>query len=90
MTGTTTQVMLDVADMMRGIPREARAATVERMKKMSASIASFATGCGAAALLFALVREWCFLVPCVVAFTACCLAPAEDDAGARDRAHAPG
>jgi uncharacterized membrane protein YoaK (UPF0700 family) len=90
MTGNTTQIMLDVADMIRGIPSESRAATIERIKKMSVSVASFAGGCGAAALLFTLVGERCFLIPAIIAFTAFRLAPAKDELEARDRARAAG
>jgi uncharacterized membrane protein YoaK (UPF0700 family) len=90
MTGNTTQIMLDVADMIRGVPPGACAAIVERMKKMSASIVSFAGGCGAAALLFAGAHEWCFLIPCVLAFIACCLVPAEEELGVRNRARGTG
>ncbi|MBB6253657.1 DUF1275 family protein [Nitrospirillum iridis] len=68
MTGTTTQIMIDLADLMRGVPAEAKAAAKGRLGKMSASVAAFALGCAAAAGLFLVVREWAFVVPPAVAF----------------------
>ena len=67
MTGTTTQIMIDLADRLRGLPAETAAATRLRMKRMVEAVIIFALGCAAAALLFTLVGEWCFVVPPVVA-----------------------
>ena len=65
MTGTTTQVMIDLADRMYA-PRgtEGRAGT--RLVQMSINILVFAVGCGAAALLYSRVGMLCFLVPPIV------------------------
>ncbi|MDE1150006.1 MAG: DUF1275 family protein [Azospirillaceae bacterium] len=63
MTGTTTQIMIDLADLMRGAPAEVRAAAKGRLGRMSASVIAFALGCAAAAGLFATVQCWCFVVP---------------------------
>jgi uncharacterized membrane protein YoaK (UPF0700 family) len=60
MTGTTTQVMLDLADMMHGLPPGIAAATRARFKRMTLSVAVFAAGCGLAALLYAHLSNWCF------------------------------
>jgi len=60
MTGTTTQVMLDLADMMHGLHPEIAAATRARFRRMTLSVAVFAAGCGLAALLYARVSSWCF------------------------------
>ncbi len=68
MTGTTTQVMVDLADLLRGgqAPDEA-AATRARMRRMAAAVAWFAAGCAAAALIYARWDMWCFAVPPVLA-----------------------
>lgn len=68
MTGTTTQVMVDLADLLRGgqAPEEA-AATRARMRRMAAAVAWFAAGCAAAALIYARWDMWCFAVPPVLA-----------------------
>lgn len=68
MTGTTTQVMVDLADLMRGgqAPEE-KAAARTRMRRMSAAVAWFAAGCAAAALIYARWDVWCFAVPPVLA-----------------------
>ncbi|MCF4127643.1 YoaK family protein [Methylobacterium sp. SyP6R] len=53
MTGTTTQIMIDLADLLRGVPAEHAAR--RRIARMSAAVAAFALGCGLAALFFYLV-----------------------------------
>lgn len=63
MTGTTTQIMIDLADLMQDQRAEARIAAKVRLQRMSASVLCFATGCAAAALLDATVQVWCFVVP---------------------------
>ena len=63
MTGSTTQIMIDVADLLRGASGEARKAIRSRLARLSSSVASFAIGCAAAALLYALQGIWCFAVP---------------------------
>lgn len=62
MTGTTTQLMLDLADMLHGLGPETFAATRARFKRLTTSVAVFAAGCGLAALLYAKVNTWCFFV----------------------------
>lgn len=70
MTGTTTQIMIDVADTMRGLSPEARDAARARLRRMSIAVASFAGGAAIAALLFSKIANWCFAVPPVVALLA--------------------
>jgi uncharacterized membrane protein YoaK (UPF0700 family) len=70
MTGTTTQIMIDLADLIHRVPEEKRAAARARIKRMSASVALFALGCAMAALLYALFRERCFLVAPAIALFA--------------------
>lgn len=61
MTGNTTQAIIDAVDLLRGTPDAA--AVRLRLSRMVGNIAGFAIGCGAAALLFATTRMWCFAVP---------------------------
>jgi uncharacterized membrane protein YoaK (UPF0700 family) len=63
MTGNTTQVMIDLADLLRPQSPEASATVRARLRRLSATVAAFAVGCSTAALLFALRGVWCFLVP---------------------------
>lgn len=59
-TGTTTQLMLDLADMAKGSESEIAAPTRTRLKRLTTSVVVFAAGCALAALLCAPVIEWCF------------------------------
>lgn len=63
MTGNTTQVMLDLADLMRGVGGEERRALDARFARMGKSIMAFAAGCALAALLYARFGVWCFVLP---------------------------
>ncbi|MEI9986010.1 MAG: DUF1275 family protein [Aliidongia sp.] len=67
MTGTTTQIMIDVADILLGCPPETRAAARARLLRMSLSVACFAAGCLLAALLYGTVGVWCFIFPAMLA-----------------------
>jgi uncharacterized membrane protein YoaK (UPF0700 family) len=62
MTGTTTQLMLDLADMLHGLKPENAAATQARFKRLTLSVVVFAAGCGLAALFYAEMNTWCFCV----------------------------
>jgi uncharacterized membrane protein YoaK (UPF0700 family) len=62
MTGNTTQIMIDLADWIHGLPADRRARTLTRLQQMSKAVASFAIGAAMAALLFGTVRMWCFAV----------------------------
>ncbi len=72
MTGTTTQLMLDLADAMHGSPADAVKAS-GRLKRMMATVIAFAAGCAAAALLYAYFDVRCFVVPPLIALGALCL-----------------
>jgi uncharacterized membrane protein YoaK (UPF0700 family) len=67
MTGTTTQIMLDLADKI--YPREGQESKPDsrlinsRLAKMSTSVIAFAIGCAAAAIIFARFGVWCFVLP---------------------------
>ncbi len=63
MTGTTTQIMIDVADFMRGMPAEKKDAARPRLQRMTAAVVAFASGCTAAAIMYARAGVYCFLVP---------------------------
>src|SRR5712671_6945879 len=65
MTGTTTQVMIDLADRLYA-PKGPDAQPSSRLLRMATTIVLFATGCGAAALLYRLFGVKCFMVPPIV------------------------
>ena len=67
MTGTTTQMMIDIADLLRGLPPEERAAATGRLSRMGANVGAFALGCAAGAVLYSLVKMGCFVVPPLLA-----------------------
>jgi len=63
MTGSTTQAMLDLADLVAGVPGDQAAVVKARLLRLATSILSFAAGCGAAAALFHLFGMVSFLLP---------------------------
>ncbi|MCM2398137.1 DUF1275 family protein [Rhizobium sp. S95] len=66
MTGTTTQIMLDLADLLTG-GHPADAGTVRsRLMRMGLSVVTFALGCAGGALAFMASPVWCFAVPPVL------------------------
>jgi uncharacterized membrane protein YoaK (UPF0700 family) len=67
MTGTTTQIMIDIADMIRGVSGDARDACRSRLRRMGVAVVSFAAGAAAGAFLFSTIGSWCFALPPVVA-----------------------
>ncbi|NLR99412.1 DUF1275 domain-containing protein [Rhizobium sp. P38BS-XIX] len=67
MTGTTTQIMIDIADLLRGAKPEEKAAMKARLGRMGAAVGGFALGCAVAASLFLLIGMACFLLPPVLA-----------------------
>jgi uncharacterized membrane protein YoaK (UPF0700 family) len=70
MTGTTTQIMIDIADLIRGVPEVARDAVKSRLRRMCVAVSTFAAGAAAGAFLFHAIGIWCFALPPVVAFLA--------------------
>lgn len=78
MTGSTTQVMIDIADLTRGVKGEARSAVLGRLGRMVPSVAAFAIGCLAGALLYGRLSVWCFVVPPVLAAPALWLVGREE------------
>ena len=81
MTGTTTQIMTDLADLLREPRSQARDAIRSRLARSSAQVAVFALGCAAAALAYATAVAWCFALPPAIAFGALLLSPARPEAG---------
>ena len=67
MTGTTTQIMIDIADLLRGAKAEEKAAMKARLGRMGTAVGGFAFGCALAAALFLFVGMACFLLPPVLA-----------------------
>ena len=78
MTGTTTQILIDVADMVVRTNAESVAAAKMRVRKMVVAVLSFASGCaiGAAGYIFAPAAAFC--VPVILAAIAL-LAGVEDN-----------
>lgn len=77
MTGTTTQIMIDAAGLIHGMPAEQRPAVIARFSQMLAGLAVFAFGCALAALLFAKTGMWCFVLPPLFALGAMAVRPPE-------------
>lgn len=71
MTGTTTQIMLDFADLLHGVSGEQRADAKERLGRMTTSLVAFAAGCGAGALAYAWLGVWCFVFPPLLVLSVC-------------------
>jgi uncharacterized membrane protein YoaK (UPF0700 family) len=65
MTGTTTQVMIDLADRIYA-PNRTESQAGARLVQMSTNILFFAIGCGAAAALYSHFGIMCFVVPPIV------------------------
>jgi uncharacterized membrane protein YoaK (UPF0700 family) len=65
MTGTTTQIMIDLADL--ALRRDEKSQSNSRLKTMAVNVLVFALGCGAAALAFMKSGVWCFVIPPLLA-----------------------
>jgi len=76
MPGITTQIMIDIADLISGVAGDNRPALMARLRRMSANVVSFAAGCGGAALAWRSEGDLCFLLPPVLALLTPFLAPA--------------
>ena len=63
MTGTTTQIMIDVTDLTRDLPADQKQVARTRLARMMASVLAFAFGCAAAALIYSRTGVYCFAVP---------------------------
>ena len=78
MTGSTTQIMLDLADLLAGLPAEKRVLALARARRMGLSVGVFALGCAAAAASYAAVNVWCFTLPPMLAALSLALRVAEE------------
>lgn len=79
MTGSTTQIMLDVAELVRRGPD--RDASVARIRKLSVAVGLFAAGCGLGALAFGFGGQWAFSLSAVLAFLSLFSAEARNQRG---------
>ena len=69
MTGTTTQIMLDLADKLHGVDGEQKAVIDQRLSRMAVAVGTFALGCAAGAIFYRLFDVKCFaLLPLVALF----------------------
>lgn len=66
MTGTTTQIMLDAAELLHGSTTTDRSVVIGRMKRMITNLVAFAIGCAAAAGALIVFGIWCFVIPPLV------------------------
>ena len=73
MTGTTTQIMVDLAGLVTRGTDEERVASHGRLKRMAMSLASFAVGCAAAAAMFLYFGSWSLVVAPLVVVAAAVL-----------------
>lgn len=68
MTGTSTQLMLDIADLVGGdLTSDTRAVVLPRLRSLGLAVASFALGCALAALVFTRFEMKAFLAPPLIA-----------------------
>jgi len=68
MTGTSTQIMIDIADLAAGnLTPGARAAVLPRLRAMAVAVVSFALGCAVAALVFTRFEMKVFFLPPLIA-----------------------
>lgn len=67
MTGTTTQIMLDLADLFVDTNKEEVEAAKTRIVKMAATVLTFAIGCGCAAGIYMAAPVMAFSLPAVIA-----------------------
>ena len=67
MTGNTTQVMMDLSDLLRGAQGDERRSINARLQKMLPAIGSFALGCALGALGYVWLGMWCFALPPLLA-----------------------
>jgi hypothetical protein len=60
MTGTTTQVMLDIADVPHDLDGEIHSTTKAHIRILAIAIVTFAAVCGVAAVLYSLCASGAF------------------------------
>ena len=62
MTGNATQIMIDLADCLHGLPPDKRRVKITRLKQLSTAVVAFAAGAAIAAVLYSTVSTWSFAV----------------------------
>jgi hypothetical protein len=72
--------MLDVADLLHGVPADQRAAARGRMARMGGAVLTFALGCAVAAVAYRFAGMGCFVVPPLLVLAALCHADTAGDA----------
>jgi uncharacterized membrane protein YoaK (UPF0700 family) len=82
MTGNTTQIMIDLTDLMSGAGPGEMVLIRPRLRRLATAVAAFAIGCAAAAFAYALHGVWCFVVPPMLGLCALCLQEAAPQAPA--------
>ncbi len=70
MTGSTTQIVIDIVDLWRGLPPDLAIQARTRLRKMGTAVLAFALGCASAALLFHWWGRFCLLLPPVLSLVA--------------------
>jgi uncharacterized membrane protein YoaK (UPF0700 family) len=68
LTGPLTQMMIDVADLVRGVTPAEKTILKDRISPIITNVISFAIGCGISAILFSQIGMLCFIVPPILAF----------------------
>jgi len=81
MTNTTVQATLDAVDLLTGAEREQAASVRARFRRLTTSIASFAAGCAAAAILYFYIGFWCLALAVGVGAIAAVLRVDADEPG---------
>lgn len=84
MTGTTTQIMMDLGDLVHGLAPEKATATRGRLTQMMVSVVAFAVGCTLGALLYAWLSVLCFWIPPALVVSALAMRQALADADMHD------
>lgn len=80
MTGSSTLIMLDAADLMTGrLPADAHPAVRARFVSLAASIGAFALGCAVAAVTFVVAGMSVFILPPLIAFATALAAPKSNE-----------
>jgi uncharacterized membrane protein YoaK (UPF0700 family) len=85
MTGTTTQIMMDLGDVIHGLVPEKAKAIRERLARLTMSVLAFAVGCTLGALLYARVNVVCFWIPPALVLSALFMRKALTDADTYDK-----
>ncbi|RDK06789.1 YoaK family protein [Cupriavidus lacunae] len=70
MTGNTTQIVIDLVDLLTAGPEQAGAIRA-RLRKMLPAVAGFAAGAVLGALAFAAISFWCVLLPVLMLAALC-------------------